>query len=337
MNAKLFWKNRLPLFILNTLCMLSLSLFLALTGSSRDTVLLILLCWLLLLICTTAAACRQRKKELDALLQMALRLDRRCLIPEVMKPPSLAEDQVYYSLLKLAEKSMLEEIGVIDRERAEYKEYIEQWIHEIKTPITAMKLLCENNRSSFTRELLAQLERADGFARQALYYARSEHAEKDYSIHEISLCQVVHQAVADNKYLLLREHVAVRMEETDLRVFSDEKWLVFILDQLIVNAVKYRNENPTLQFSMESRCSQVLLSVSDNGMGIPPEDLPRIFEKGFTGRNGRIRQGSTGLGLYLCRRLCDKLGVGLCARSGAGQTTVVLTFQINHFVHQVQG
>ena len=337
MKAKLYWKNRIPLFILNALCMLSLSLFLALTGNSRDTILLILLCWLLILLCTVAAACRQRKKELDTLLQTALVLDRRCLIPEVMQPPSRAEDQVYYSLLKLAEKSMLEEIGVIDRERAEYKEYIEQWIHEIKTPITAMKLLCENNRSSFTRELLAQLERADGFARQALYYARSEHAEKDYSIHEISLCQVVHQAVADNKYLLLRKHVAVRMEETDLRVFSDEKWLVFILDQLIVNAVKYRNENPTLQFSMESRCSQVLLSVSDNGMGIPPEDLPRIFEKGFTGRNGRIRQGSTGLGLYLCRRLCDKLGVGLCARSGAGQTTVVLTFQINHFVRQVQG
>ena len=96
--------------------------------------------------------------------------------------------------------------------------------------------------------MLAELENINRFTEQALYYARSEHAEKDYSIHEISLCQVVHQAVADNKYLLLREHVAVRMEETDLRVFSDEKWLVFILDQLIVNAVKYRNENPTLQF-----------------------------------------------------------------------------------------
>ena len=141
MKAKLYWKNRIPLFILNALCMLSLSLFLALTGNSRDTILLILLCWLLILLCTVAAACRQRKKELDTLLQTALVLDRRCLIPEVMQPPSRAEDQVYYSLLKLAEKSMLEEIGVIDRERAEYKEYIEQWIHEIKTPITAMKLL----------------------------------------------------------------------------------------------------------------------------------------------------------------------------------------------------
>lgn len=337
MNTKLYWKNRLPLFILNALCMLALSLFLALTGSSRDAIALILFCWLLILISSTAVSCLRRKKELDALLLTAQRLNRRCLIPEMMKEPSQAEDQVYYRLLKLAEKSMLEEIGSIERERTEYKEYIEQWIHEIKTPITAMRLLCENNRSSFVREMLVQLERTDGCTQQALYYARSEHTETDYSIREISPCEVIHQALADNKYLLLREHMAVHVEEARQTVFCDEKWLRFILNQLIVNAVKYKAQNPSLRFLIESDHDSVLLYVSDNGMGISPEDLPRIFEKGFTGQNGRIRQGSTGIGLYLCRRLCDKLGIDLTVRSEGAGTTVILAFHINYFIQQVQG
>ena len=100
-----------------------------------------------------------------------------------------AEDQVYYQLLKMAGKSMLEQIGEIERERLEYKEYIEQWIHEIKTPITAMKLLCENHRMDWTKELLLELEKTNRFTEQALYYARSEHTEKDYSVREMALSQ----------------------------------------------------------------------------------------------------------------------------------------------------
>ena len=143
---------------------------------------------------------------------------------------------------------MLEQIGTVARERQEYREYIEQWIHEIKTPITAMKLLCENHKEPFTRELMRELEKTNRFTEQALYYARSEYTEKDYSVQEIRLFDVVHQAIADNKYLLLQNQVALETEESELTVYSDDKWLRFILDQLIVNAVKYSREHPVLRF-----------------------------------------------------------------------------------------
>ena len=229
------------------------------------------------------------------LLDMAKQLSERYLISEVMELPEQAEDQVYYQLLKMAGKSMLEKIGEVERERLEYKEYIEQWIHEIKTPITAMKLLCENHRTDWTKELLLELEKTNRFTEQALYYARSEHTEKDYSVREMALSQVVHQAIADNKYLLLQSGMRLEVEEMQDTVYSDEKWVRFILNQLIANAVKYRTEQPVLRISTHKRQDQVILVVEDNGIGIAASDLPRIFEKGFTGQNGRMVQQSTGI------------------------------------------
>ena len=271
------------------------------------------------------------------LLDMAGQLSERYLISEVMELPEQAEDQVYYRLLKMAGKSMLEQISEVKRERLEYREYIEQWIHEIRTPITAMKLLCENHRTDWTKELLLELEKTTRFTEQALYYARSEHTEKDYSVREMALSNVVHQAIADNKYLLLQNGVHLKVEEMQDTVYSDEKWVRFILNQLIANAVKYRSEQPVLHFSASRQQDQVILTVEDNGIGIPSSDLPRIFEKGFTGQNGRIVQQSTGIGLYLCKRLCEKLGIGITADSSEHGTAISLSFHINCLIQEVQG
>ena len=199
-----------------------------------------------------------------------------------------------------------------------------------------MKLLCENNRSQVTKELLTQLEKVNRYTEQALYYARSEHTEKDYSVREIRLFDVVHQSIAENKYLLLQNGVGIDLQETDDTVYSDEKWLCFILNQMIVNSVKYRTERPVLQFYIERQGNQVILCVEDNGIGIDAGDLQRIFEKGFTGQNGRkVLQNSTGIGLYLCRRLCNKLGIGICADSKGSGTTLRLIFHINDFIERV--
>ena len=200
---------------------------------------------------------------------------------------------------------MLERIGEVQRERKEYKEYIEQWIHEVKTPITAIKLICENNRCSFTRDLMAELENINRFTEQALYYARSEHTENDYSVREIRLSNVVHGAIADNKYLLRQNNVTVTVDNVEYSIYSDDKWLRFILDQLISNAVKYRIDQPVLHFSAVKENDRVILS--------------------------------TGIGLYLCKRLCDKLGIGISASSEGKGTTISLSFRINDFVTGVQG
>ena len=337
MNRRQYWKNRVPFLLTNLICMVALTVFLLVCGNSISAVLLILAVWALILLAGLFLTYWKRSRQMRQLLDMAGQLSERYLISEVMELPEQAEDQVYYRLLKMAGKSMLEQIGEVQRERQEYKEYIEQWIHEVKTPITAIKLICENNRCSFTRELLAELENINRFTEQALYYARSEHTEKDYSVREISLSDVVHGAIADNKYLLRQNNVTVTVDNVEYSIYSDDKWLRFILDQLISNAVKYRIDQPVLHFSAVKENDRVILSVEDDGIGIPQSDLPRIFEKGFTGQNGRIIHSSTGIGLYLCKRLCDKLGIGISASSEGKGTTISLSFHINDFVTGVQG
>lgn len=337
MNSRRYWKNRIPFLMTNLVCIAALTVFLLVCGNSISAVLLILVVWALVLLAGLFLTYWKRKRQMQKLLDMTGQLSERYLISEVMEQPEQAEDQVYYQLLKMAGKSMLEQIGEVRRERLEYKEYIEQWIHEIKTPITAMKLLCENHRTDWTKELLLELEKTNRFTEQALYYARSEHTEKDYSVREMALAQVVHQAIADNKYLLLQSGVRLEVEEMEDTVYSDEKWVRFILNQLIANAVKYRSGQPVLRFSTRRQQDQVILIVEDNGIGISSADLPRIFEKGFTGQNGRMVQQSTGIGLYLCKRLCDKLGIGIAAASSGQGTAISLAFHINCLIHEVQG
>ena len=337
MNGAQYLKDQLPVLMINLLGMLALALFLMANGNGLQIVLFILAVWLLVLVLCLLSFYFSRKKYLNRLLNMAEQLEERYLLPEVMEVPGRADDQVFYQLMKMTEKSMLERIGGIQRERKEYKEYIEQWIHEVKTPITAMKLIYENNPGPFTRDLMTELENVNRFTEQALYFARSEHAEKDYSVREIRLSDVVHEAIAGNKYLLRQNHVAITVEDMDDVVYTDDKWVRFILDQLISNAVKYRTDQPVLHFCTRKENDRVLLSVEDNGIGIPSGDLPRIFEKGFTGENGRKIHSSTGIGLYLCRRLCDKLGIGISASSKGKGTTISLSFHINDFVSGVQG
>ena len=337
MSGKQYLKNKIPVIFVNLMGMLALALFLFANGNQLQTVLFIFIVWMIILIAYLSTVYNMRKRYLNKLLDMTKQLEERYLIPEIMAMPDKADEQVFFQIMKMAEKSMLEKIGEIQNERKEYKEYIEQWIHEVKTPITAMKLLCENNRFPFTRDILAELENINQYTEQALYYARSEHTEKDYSIREINLCTVVHSAIADNKYLLRQSNMKIIIDDIENRVYTDDKWVQFILNQIISNAVKYRTEQPVLHFSTIKTNDRIILFINDNGIGIPKSDLPRIFEKGFTGRNGRTGKNSTGIGLYLCKRLCDKLGIGFTVYSENKGTTIMLSFQMNDFIIGVQG
>ena len=177
MSGKQYLKNQLPVLLLNLLGVLALALFLIATGTSRQAISFITLVWIVVVVCYLTVSFFIQKRHCETLLVMAEQLGEKYLMPEVMAMPERADEQVFYQILKMAEKSMLEKIGEIQSERQEYKEYIEQWVHEVKTPITAMKLICENNRSEFTRELLVEVENINHFTEQALYYARSEHTD----------------------------------------------------------------------------------------------------------------------------------------------------------------
>lgn len=257
MSGKQYLKNQLPVILINLLGMLALALFLIASDNPIQTVLFILAVWSIVLVLSLLTFYFSRKKYLNKLLNMTEQLEERYLLPEIMQVPERADEQVFYQIMKMAEKSMLERIGEVQRERKEYKEYIEQWIHEVKTPITAMKLLCENNRSPFSREVLAELENINQYTEQALYYARSEHAEKDYSVREVNLCDVVHSAIADNKYLLRQSNMSIQIDDIETKVYTDEKWVRFILNQIIGNAIKYHAEQPILHFGAKKRMTRL--------------------------------------------------------------------------------
>lgn len=332
MNGTQYIKNQLPVLLLHFCGILAVSVFLAISGSHLQSILFLAFLWIVTVVCYLTVTFFLQNRRLKQLLSLTGQLDERYLIPELMTVPQKAEEQVYYQILKMAEASMLEKIAEANRAQKAYQEYIEQWIHEIKTPITAIHLLCENNRSDVTRAMLADLEKISRYTEQTLYYARSGYPQKDYTIREIRLDHVVQDSIADNKYLLRQNQASITIEPMEIPVFTDDKWVRFILNQLISNAVKYSKEYPQLHFSAEKSDNHILLSIRDHGIGIPSCDLPRIFEKGFTGQNGRTVKSATGIGLYLCRRLCDKLGIGLEISSDAEGTTIVLVFHVNDFI-----
>ncbi len=323
MKWSAFLKDRVMILILQVFCMLALCGYLLLLGNTLGETLLIILVWILILAVYLGKTYWNRKQYFGRLLSTARSLEQAYLITEVMERPAQEEDRQYYQLLKLADKSMMETITAIRHERREYKEYVEQWVHEIKTPIAAIKLTCENNKSEITRRILTEVEKTDNYVEQALFYARSENVENDYLIKQVSLKDCVHGSVVHNKRLMIQNGVGMDLGNLDYLVLTDSKWVEFILNQLLVNAVKYRREEaPVIRINARAFGNQVELAIEDNGIGIVESDLPRIFEKGFTGNNGRNDgQHSTGIGLYLCKRLCDKMGIGIQVLSEQGKYT----------------
>lgn len=325
-----YLKDKTLIVIVNILMMVLLSLYLFAIGNSTSDIFLIIFVWIFVLILSFFLQYYRRKRFLEQLLHTCESLEERYLVIELMDKPQTVEDIVYQRVLRLSNKSMIEKITRIQSERKEYKEFVEQWVHEIKTPLAAMKLICDNNKSIISQKLLEKLERIEGYVEQALYYARSETAEKDYLVQEISLEGVVADAIRGNKQLLLNHKISINTDCPHL-VFTDSKWISFILNQIIVNAVKYHATS--LQFHTTKIRNGVALSVRDDGIGISEEDLPRIFDKGFTGENGRRFNKSTGLGLYLCKRLCEQLGLEIDVSSKKGVfTEVQLVFPMGDFM-----
>ncbi len=244
------------------------------------------------------------------------KLDQKYLVAELIEPAGFADSVIFYGILSGAGKSMNDKIAAYRKLTEDYREFIESWVHEIKTPIAAALLTAENNPGPAADSMREDLVQIESLVNKVLYYARSNDVEKDYIIKEIPLKTMVNKAAKRNARYLIQNKFSVHMENLDAAVYTDGKWMDFILDQVITNAVKYAGEGDhTLTFSAEEGREGATLSISDNGIGIPAGDLPRVFEKGFTGGNGRKYAQSTGMGLYLCKKLGDKLGVLLSAYS----------------------
>ena len=251
-------------------------------------------------------------------------LDKKYFLFEMIKEPSFEEGKLFYRWIDEICKSANDHLMLYKKEVVEYREYIEMWIHEVKTPVAAMKLMAENYPDERMRQIEEELNKIEYYLDQALYYARSSGVEKDYMVKELNLRKIVEKVIRSNARMLIKSKINIKMENLDQIVYSDEKWIEFTLKQLLINAVKYRKETePSIDFYAEKREDQILLEVKDNGIGISEKDLPKVMEKGYTGTTGRKYAKSTGMGLYLCRNLSKKLGLSFQILSEEGKGTVV--------------
>lgn len=260
-------------------------------------------------------------------------LDHKTMIAEMLERPDFFEGRLLYDTLEICNKSMNDEILKYKTEAAGYREYIEMWIHEVKTPLAAAKLILENHPGDTSKMLDEELGQINYYLEQALYYARSNSVEKDYLVKEIDLKELVQNSIKANARMLINQKIKIQMENLDQEVFTDEKWILFILNQIISNSIKYKKENAQIAFSAEETENQIFLKIKDNGIGISTKDLPRITEKGYTGVTGRNYQKSTGMGLYLCKKLCEKLQLSFKIESEEGKyTTVIIGFPRNSMI-----
>lgn len=271
---------------------------------------------------------RYYQKILDTLEEM----DKKTLIYEMLAEPEFYDALVLNEVLGQTTNAMNDEIAKYQIGSEEYREYIETWIHEIKTPIAAIGLVCENNPSELSKNILEEKQKIEGYVEQALFYARSTVLEKDYILQKISLDELVKTAVKKNAKQLIAARMRINRNDLAGEVCTDKKWMLFVLGQIISNCIKYRKQDPVISFYAKESEDAICLYVEDNGIGIAEKDLRKVLNKGFTGSNGRKTDKSTGIGLYLCKKLCDKMNVGIAVESEVMKyTRICLIFPKNHF------
>ena len=260
------------------------------------------------------------KKKNQNIKNMVDELDEKYLVSELLKKPKNLENEAYYYALRKATKAMNDKITELEHKYQDYEEYIETFVHEVKTPLAAISLYSDNKND---KELKQEVKKIDNLVEQVLYYARSENTEKDYFIKKIKLSEIIHQVMMQNKDYFLANKILIEVENLEVFVATDEKWIIFIINQIINNSIKYMDKKEKkIQIKVAEDKNKVILEIKDNGCGIKESDISRVFEKGFTGSN-RKKEHSTGMGLYLCRKLCDRLHLNINIESKEKEYTTV--------------
>lgn len=335
MNFKLFFKEKVITILLLLFGIITIEIFLMAYNVGMFIKIYIPLIIMGLYMISIIIEYFKRKKFYDNLLKMLEELDEKYLITEIIKTPNFLEGQIFKNSLEQIDKSMLENVNKYKYMTEDYKEYIELWIHEIKIPISASKMVIENNKNAITKSIDEELDKVENYIEQALFYARSNTVEKDYYIRKVVLKEIVNESIKKNKSSLIQEKISIDIHDLEIEVNTDNKWIVFILNQIIQNSIKYRKkENSVIEIYANQGKENVILYIKDNGIGIKQGEITRVFEKGFTGTNGRLsNKKSTGIGLYLCKKLCNKLGIGIELNSVQNEgTEVKLVFPKDSYI-----
>ncbi len=233
--------------------------------------------------------------------------------------PSNGVEEGYTELIKILfeEKKRLKD--ETDKNYADMTEYYTLWAHQIKTPIASMDLILQNSGTPEGRELSENLQRIEQYADMVMCYLRLNSDYTDYIIKEYDIDSIIRQAVRKFSQQFIRKKLKLTYEPIGKKAVTDEKWLLFVVEQVISNAVKYTKTGGVEIYAEEP----LALCIKDTGIGIAPEDLPRIFDRGYTGCNGRLDKKASGIGLYLCKKICSRIGSSITAESREGQGTII--------------
>ena len=249
-------------------------------------------------------------------------------VPEFLPSPTTLEGQLAGELLDTCQALHSSKITAAAKDASDYRRYIELWIHEAKTPLASAKLIAGRLPGEEGGALSLELERLDASIDQALYYARSTSVASDYAIRHVPLAAAVREACKRHMRFLIEQGTTPRITiPEDQQVLADKPWLVFMVGQVAVNAAQYGATSIAFTAHVEDAGTakeRTMLEVADDGRGIPAADLPRVFDRAFTGENGRSRPNATGMGLYLVALMCARLGIGVQIASEQGTGTRVL-------------
>lgn len=274
------------------------------------------LCILLTVLVLTIQFLSYHKKYLE---RQRILKDIQILAEKLPQPETLAEED-YQEMIFALKQIRDADLTVWQKERQENMDYYTTWVHQIKTPISVMRMILQAEDTKENRALAAELFRVEQYVEMVLSYLRLGSETSDFVFQEYKLDEIIRQAIHKYAPQFIRKRIRMVYEPTETTVLTDEKWLLFIIEQILSNAVKYTQEGTvTITVTPDQ-----VLKIADTGIGIAPEDIPRIFEKGFTGYNGRADKKSTGLGLYLCRMAADKLSNQIRVESVVGKGTVFM-------------
>lgn len=257
---------------------------------------------------------RRRHRRLDGIVSV-----READIDDIFPKAATTDDDDYRRIIALLRDEQRNSDELMKKRYADMVDYYTVWAHQIKTPIASMRLHLQNEDSPLSRKLTADLFRVEQYVEMVLVFLRLDSEQTDYVFGEYDLDGIIRQAIRKFAGEFIERRLQLIYEPVGLRVVTDEKWLSFVLEQLISNALKY-TPHGSVSISLEA---PMILAVTDTGIGISPSDMPRIFERGYTGYNGREDKKASGIGLYLCRRICRNLGHTISASSVPDRGTTV--------------
>ena len=331
-----YLKDKISIIIITIISIILITLLDIAFKVPEGLIIVTIVLLLLTLIIALLISYFQKRTFYNTLITNTKNLDKKYLVLETIPKPNTYEEELIYNIMYDINKSMIENVSSYINSTKDFKDYIEMWIHEVKIPISSLILMTHNHKNQVPKEYIEEIKRLDNYIDQILYYVRSNYTSEDFIFKKVKLEKIISSVALKNKDDLLENKIDLIVDIKNTEVYTDTKWLEFILNQIINNSIKYKKDIPNsyIQINDIEDSNQITLFIKDNGIGIPKSDIPNVFKKSFTGTNGRDKIKSTGMGLYIAKKLCTKLGHKIEIESEEKEYTIVkIIFGKNKLYH----